>query len=290
MVETYCAFCNKKYLKELRRFNEAKKFGWKQYCSSECQNLAKNKQKIFRCGNQTCNKTFKRSPHEIPPSGVCFCSSSCATITNNQKSPKRCPKIKICPTCQKQFSGRRKFCSESCHPKLLKVSNNQIINEIKNFYKNNGRIPLKIEYHHYKAARFRFGTWNKAIKAAGFEPNPVMFAKKYIANDGHKCDSLAEKIIDDWFYTSKIKHRIHVSYPENNSLTADFVINNCWIEYFGLDGELNSYDILKRRKIEIAKKLNLRLIALYPRDLFPINKLHSILSGIKQISKYKEQS
>lgn len=280
LVKVKCVSCGKRYLKELRRFNEAKKFGWKHYCSLKCQALGKNKQKIFKCGNPACNKTFKRSPHEIPKSGICFCSNSCAAIFNNPKSPKRQLKIKICPTCKKQFSGQRKFCSKSCRPKALKITDKQIVNEIKRFYRKNGRIPLKTEYHHYKAARFRFGSWNKAIKAAGFEPNPVMFAKKYLANDGHKCDSLSEKIIDDWLYARKIEHRVHVFYPRNKSLTADFVIGDNWIEFFGLNGELKSYDLLKKRKLKIAKKLNLHLISIYPKDLFPKNKLKTKLKAL----------
>jgi len=73
------------------------------------------------------------------------------------------------------------------------ISKEQIINEIRSFYKQNGRIPLKSEYHHHSAGRRKFGTWNNAIKASGFLPNPVLFAHKHIAKDGHKCDSLAEK-------------------------------------------------------------------------------------------------
>jgi len=210
-----------------------------------------------------------------------YCSRSCAAIVNNSKSPKRHPRIRICPACGKQFSGRRKYCSKACRPKPQKVTKKQIIEEIKEFYKNNRRIPLKREYHHYKATRLRFGTWNKAIKAAGFEPNPVMFAKKCIANDKHKCDSLAEKIIDDWLYRRKIKHGTNVPYPENNSLTADFVVGNYWIEFFGLSGKLRTYNQLKKRKLRIAKKLNLHLIAIYPQDLFPNGKFGKILSRLE---------
>ena len=67
------------------------------------------------------------------------------------------------------------------------------------FYKLNKRIPVKKEmYDAYGKARDVFGTWNKAIEIAGYEPNPVMFAKRCVARDGHQCDSLAEKIIDEW--------------------------------------------------------------------------------------------
>jgi len=107
-----------------------------------------------------------------------------------------------------------------------------------------------------------------------------MFAKKYIANDGHKCDSLAEKIIDDWLTARKIKHKINVPYPENKSFTADFVVNGKWIEFFGLDGELRSYDQLKKRKLNLVKKHHLKLIAIYPQDLFPKCKLNQVLSNL----------
>lgn len=167
-----------------------------------------------------------------------------------------------------------------CWPKPQKITKEQIIEAIRQFHKQNGRIPLKREYNHYIAARLRLETWNKAIKAAGFEPNPVMFAKKFIANDGHKCDSLAEKIIDDWLYRKKIKHKINVPYPGNTSnppLTADFIVENLWIEFFGLNGELAKYDRNRKKKLKLVKVHYLNLIEIYPQDLFPKNKLVKIL-------------
>lgn len=279
LVKTRCASCGKQFSKELKRVNEAKKFGWKYYCSLKCQSLAKNKQKIFKCGNPSCGKVFKRPLKEIPPSGVCFCSRSCAAAVNNQKSPKRRPKIKKCPACGNQFSGRRKYCSRACQVKLQKITEQEIITEIKEFYKNNGRIPLKREYLHAKAARARFGSWNKAIKAAGFGTNPIMFAKKHIAFDGHKCDSFAEFIIDNWFSQNKISHQIHVSYP-NSPMSADFLIGNVRIEFVGLEGEVKKYDQLLKRKRALIKRQNLKVIEIYPKDLFPKNKLSKILTGM----------
>ena len=153
-----------------------------------------------------------------------------------------------------------------------------IINGIKSFYKSKKRIPVKREmYGTYKKARMSFGTWNNAVAAAGFKPNPVLFAEKQIANDGHHCDSLAEKIIDDLLASKGIAHQRSVPYPNDKRLTADFVIGKRWIEFFGLAGEIKNYDHLMKRKREIAKKNHIRLIELYPRDLFPKNQLQEIL-------------
>lgn len=180
LIKVKCVFCGKKFFRELRRFNEAKKFGWKQYCSLKCQSLTKNKQKTLECGNPKCHKTFKRLLSGIPLSGICFCSKSCAAIVNNPKSPKRRPKIRICPSCGNQFTGRKKYCSRKCQPKPSKISENQIIKEI-------------------------------------------------------------------------------------------------FIEFFGLHGELRIYDQYMRKKLRLIKNNNLKLISIYPKDLFPKPRLNYVL-------------
>lgn len=283
LIKVKCAFCGKEFLRPRGRVNEAKKFGWNQYCSLKCQSLAKNKEKNFKCGNSACNKIFKRQPHEIPSSGICFCSTRCAAIVNN--SSKR--KIKTCPICGKQFYGERKYCSSLCrsnsvNPRKKSESERQreILNEINTFYNTQKRIPIKREKPGLaRRAQATFGTWNKAIESAGFESNPVLFAKKYIANDGHKCNSLSEKIIDDWLYARKIKHKREILYPENSSLTVDFVTENNWIEFFGLAGVVKEYDKLIKKKQKLAKKYKLPLLEIYPKDLFPINRLSEIIKN-----------
>lgn len=170
----------------------------------------------------------------------------------------------------------------------IKFTREQLITLLKDFYKINGRIPYKEEFSHYRAIRNRFGTWNNAIKEAGFDPNPVKFAKKYIASDGHKCDSLAEKIIDDWMYLRKIPHEIKVPYGKNR-MTADFKVNGTLIEFFGLNGELKSYDRIVKKKEKLWKERNLRVIKIYPNDLFPVSRLDSLLGSLQYFPRLRLQ-
>jgi len=281
LIKVTCTTCGKIYLRPVGRVNEAKKFGWKQYCSRECQNQAKVTKIEKLCGNPNCNRKVSRLLNQFKKSdsGRIFCSQSCAAVVNNSKRRK----IKICPVCGEEFSGLQKHCSRRCYanflrskPGVIKISKAQIITEIQKFYKKNGRIPLKMEYLHYNAARDRFGSWNKAIEAAGFKSNPVKFSKKYIAKDGHICDSFTEKIIDDWLYSQNIKHQRNVPYP-NSPYTADFLIKGKFIEFFGLSGELEEYDRIKKRKEKLAEKYKLKLIKIYPKDLYPINHLFRII-------------
>jgi len=279
-IEVKCYFCNKKFIKSIGRVNEAKKFGWKFYCGPTCQHKNRNKQKIFKCSNPNCNNIFSRAPNDARTQNL-FCSHSCAAIFHNERR-----KIhKICPICNKNFIGWRKYCSKNCYIKTANsdrkiptgIYKQKIISRICNFYNKNGRVPVKKEmYGLYRTARKLFGTWNNAIKAAGFEPNPVMFSRIHVAKDGHRCDSLTEKIIDDWLFKNKIEHERNVFYP-NSRYTADFKINNKFVEFFGLKGELKSYDKNLEIKEEIARKNNIELIGIYPKDLFPKNNLSKII-------------
>lgn len=114
---------------------------------------------------------------------------------------------------------------------------------------------------------------------AGLVPNPVKFANKFIANDGHKCDSLAEKIIDDWLNARHIHHEIHVRY-QGTRFTSDFKIGNTFVEFFGLKGQLKKYNELMDQKLQLIREKKLKLIPIYPEDLFPPSKLDNILTNI----------
>jgi hypothetical protein len=155
-------------------------------------------------------------------------------------------------------------------------SKRELIKKIRRFYLRNGRIPLKREFNMYREYQQRFGGWNKAIQLAGFATNPVIFSTKHIARDGHTCDSYAEKIIDDWLFGHQISHIKNYLY-EGTKMTADFAIGNIRLEYFGLAGESKLYDRTIQSKREFCKKENLRLIEVYPSDLFP-NRLSKIVS------------
>lgn len=186
--------------------------------------------------------------------------------------------MRCCPCCNKLFKGDKIFCSVKCSVVAHTTTKDTVIKEIKEFYTTNGRIPLKREkWNIYKAARKYFGTWNNAIIAAGFKPNPVMFANHQIAKDGHICDSLAEKIIDDYLFENKINHERKVPYPEGG-YTADFKIGDKIIEFFGLAGEHQRYDELRRIKKKLAEKYSLKLVEIYPKDLNKRNFLNPLLN------------
>lgn len=151
-----------------------------------------------------------------------------------------------------------------------KYTDESLLNKIIEFHKSHGRIPLKREFNQFAEYRTRFGSWNKAIKAAGFKPNKVIFSKRYKANDGHVCDSFAEKIIDDYLSKNSIEHVCHVPYP-GTRMSADFVIKNVFVEYFGLAGLKSNYDRLIKEKRAVCKKANINLLEIYPSALFADN-------------------
>lgn len=278
LIKLHCTFCKKALTRTEARVNEAKKFGWKPYCSFTCQGKALSNRAIFQCARSNCNKKFFRTPNNTR-SVALYCSRRCAVIVNNIKFPKRKALIRRCLSCDKEFKSNSAYCSVPCKTKDQIISSEEICEQIKDFHHTHGRIPVKREFPHYSAARDRFGNWNSAVSAAGFKPNSVLFSEKHTANDGHPCDSFAEKIIDDWLTSKGLRHQRSVPYPGEKRLTADFVVGKRWIEFFGLAGELREYDTLVKKKKRLAQKRRLSFVALYPKDLFPKNRLSQILKA-----------
>lgn len=77
----------------------------------------------------------------------------------------------------------------------------------------------------------------------------------------------------------KINHIRNASYP-NSKYTADFLINNKFVEFFGLIGENQKYNKNIKEKEKITKKHEIKLIKIYPKDLFPNNNLEKVLQPI----------
>lgn len=179
---------------------------------------------------------------------------------------------------QRLETARRGGLNTTSHFKK-QYTEQSLLASIKNFYSQYQRIPLKREFTQERIARKYFGSWNKAVVAAGLHPNPVQFSKKYIARDGHKCDSLAEKIIDDWLSSRKVLHKKGVRYPQTK-FTADFKVGNTYVEFFGLRGQLRRYDLLMKQKLKMIQREGVKLVSIYPEDLFPKSKLHKVLREI----------
>lgn len=278
MVVT-CLFCNSSFVRKLNKINEGKKFGWKTYCSLKCLGLSRQKGKLYSCSRLGCTNIFIRS-HNFKKSKKVYCSHRCFAVTSNKESPRKIKILRACFCCGKPIETNKKYCCVYCKNKSTIISTEEIMKSIKEFTFKNKRIPFKKEFSHSKAARLRFGSWNNAIVAAGFTPNPVRFSKKHIALDGHKCDSLAEKIIDDYLFRRKIKHKRNYPYPGKKGFTVDFKVGDKWIEFFGLSGQLERYDHLMKMKLELVKKYDLTLVSIYPKDMFPIGKLEEVLSFI----------
>ena len=99
-----------------------------------------------------------------------------------------------------------------------------------------------------------------------------------IAHDGHVCLSLGEKTIDDYLFGHGIPHEIEPHYPEGN-YRADFLVNDIFIEYFGLKGN-PEYDAKTKLKQRLCKKHGIRLISIYPVDLISAKKLERKMAPI----------
>jgi len=278
-IKVRCKNCNKIFLKDKGHYKENIKFGHNFYCSRKCEYKYKTKRKTLTCEN--CGKKFKRTLRAISPHN--FCSQSCAATINNKKYPKlRKVILKTCIECGKKYrksTNNIKYCSLMCRKKAEGYTPDELLKIIKNVAKKLKRVPARREFLGGidKACIRFFGSWNKAISAAGFVPNRSHDDRMYKrintkAIDGHLCDSISELLIDNWLYKNKVPHEKDVHYPGTNH-KADWAIvskgNKTFIEYFGLANDSPRYDRSIKEKEMLCKKQNISLIAIYPKDLYP---------------------
>ncbi len=122
--------------------------------------------------------------------------------------------------------------------------------------------------------REEFGSWLNACVEAGLldlvnSKSPR--GKRCIARDGHECNSLGEKAVDDWLYSRGIEHSKEPVYPFHNTLNpfkmrADWQVGDALIELWGMIGDVE-YDAGILRKKAVAEHFGLRLIELTPLDI-----------------------
>lgn len=282
LKEVFCKTCGKAFFRSNGRYNEAKKFGWNQYCSKKCLSQDRTKRQTLLCEN--CGNAILRSLSAVSVHNFCshFCS---ATVSNKNRFDIRDAKMKVCLQCGKQYrkiKGNLKYCSLSCRRVAEGYTNEQLIGIIRENVKRLGRVPARREVMKIvDACVRRFGTWNNAIIAAGFAPNRSDSQRMYKrtntkASDGHLCDSISEALIDNWLFSHKISHQRNACYPTTNH-KADWAIEvngqKVFIEYFGLAKDSKRYDRDLNRKKELCKESVIPLIEIYPNDLYPKNHL-----------------
>ena len=126
-----------------------------------------------------------------------------------------------------------------------------------------------LSYHSpMKSYKEVFGSWFKVLIAAGVLENDAQkmnFGYRCLANDGHECNSLAEKSIDDWLHLNNIPHEKEPAYP-TGFFRGDWKVDKIFIEYWGLRGN-EDYDNKIFIKREVLKDYNIPLIEIGLNDL-----------------------
>lgn len=299
-----CDCCGKSFLKDIGRINEAKKFGWKIFCSKECYSKFKSKKHKSFCA--ICNKEIfiGNSEFKKTKSGLHFCSKSCSASHSNidrkqsEESKKRISNSLLefyskigkerkevkCLYCGKNFltSNKRErfFCSKECgflqKSGSLPYTKEETLTEIRRFIdENEDKISSKLISAKLKHSITKFfGSWNSIIKELGLTPNSGVASKKRIlCHDGHYADSISEMLVDNWLNRMNLRHERWKEYPGTKQ-TCDFYLidHGVWIEYCGLMAFKVYRDSMEKKK-EIADKNNLSLMEIFPEDLYPNNNL-----------------
>lgn len=132
-----------------------------------------------------------------------------------------------------------------------------------------------------ESVKKEYGSWLAALIALGVLPDGShkgVFGIRTLAQDGHVCNSLAEKTIDDWLAENGFEHSKEPRYPDS-LMRADFEVGGVLIEYFGLIGK-PEYDKKVKLKRALAKKHGIRLVEVHPKDMESWDRYQSRLVRI----------
>ena len=158
--------------------------------------------------------------------------------------------------------------------------------EFLRFVKENNRIPTQLEFNNSEYPSFwcyqsRFGSWNKAVMAYGFEPYDAY--KTYYLEDGEKCMSLYEYNISIWLKKNKIEYvrdipytQIHDSYEGKMDCDYKIIYNNktYYVEMAGFYPRINCkpsnqekyYAKKLHYKIRLLKESKVNFLIIYRED------------------------
>ncbi len=123
--------------------------------------------------------------------------------------------------------------------------------------------------------------WLSALRAAGlvgetWRPSRGTWCH---ANDGHRCRSLLEKAMDDWFTANEISHECEPRWPRHPEFNPSGAKRADWLlddgTYVECAGMLQDKDYAKKitLKQHLAKDLGLSLIVVGPTDMHRLNQI-----------------
>jgi hypothetical protein len=152
---------------------------------------------------------------------------------------------------------------------IIKYSKEDVITAIISYYKINGKIPGYNDLSNpgSTTAEKHFGSWNKAIIAAGFTPNESGFGVFTEGKDGHTYRSAAEAYFCDNFLYNRYEYIIEPKYPEPYNKYYDWYVPTLDL-YVELDGELRPEAV--KNKITINKELRRNCIIITVKDMYKI--------------------
>jgi hypothetical protein len=132
------------------------------------------------------------------------------------------------------------------------VDKYDILPTSKQFVNSSGKYPSN------HSVRRIFGTWNSAIKAAGFKPNIQNgYGVDTLGLDKHLYRSQAEAYFADTYLYNKYAYTVEPKYPEPHNRYYDWYIASLDL-YIELDGELRPHII--EEKILLNTQLNIKCL------------------------------
>ena len=183
-----------------------------------------------------------------------------------------------------QIRGQaRKFSLTKNKEKSIKwYSVDELLEKLNYAIKIHNRVPMLAELQDWglpsdKTFKRYFGGLTQACKQLNIQRpdyhKPITHKEGvYYDEKGNVCLSLTEIMISNFLiakgysFEKEYLYKNIIPEKECGNKRFDWKINNKFIEFFGF-GKYKHYDLKTKAKLELCKKYNVKLLALYPRDI-----------------------
>ncbi|WP_460493316.1 hypothetical protein [Dactylosporangium cerinum] len=120
----------------------------------------------------------------------------------------------------------------------------------------------------------RLRKWRDWIELAGLAPDAVRRSRgiETLAADGHRCRSMFERHVDDFFQQHRIAHEVEPHYPRHavlntTGLRADWLLaDGTFVEALGMLDD-DAYAAKVQRKLDLVEATGNRLVTVRPEDV-----------------------
>lgn len=263
-IDKVCPICEKSFVTESKSTT---------YCSRECSEIGIGRTVYKECKH--CGKPFTVKSSVVKSGKGVFCSKECFDASQTKRVTLLCKQCGKAFEEKPYFAQQRVYCGNECKHKASMVDIPE--DELRDLYVEQDLTTRQIAPIYGVDKKII----NDYLNRYGIDAKPSGFKNynKIKCTDGHLVKSHYERAMDNAMTQQGIPHEYEPRLPFNNRYAADFLVDDVYVEIWGMCG-WRKYEERRKRKMQVYKKYGAKLFSVYPDDFRDVGKIISNLKAL----------